>query len=155
MKLKDILTPELTLTQVGGIQTKKQILTLISTAIANVDSRIKIKRVFDALMAREQLGTTAVGFGFAIPHARLKDINHAICTVVSLQDPINFDTDDNHQPVDIIFGLIVPEQATQDHLSILADIAEHIKDPDYRKHLREATDQEHLFQAAIHSTTTH
>jgi nitrogen PTS system EIIA component len=149
MKLRDILTPGLTLCCDDSVQTKKQALHTISIMIADVDSRIKDKRVFDALMKREQLGSTAVGHGFAIPHARISDLKGAICVILSLKSPINFDSDDNHQPVDIIFGLLVPEAATGSHLEILSDIALHLKDGAYRRGLRMALDSEQIYEAAI------
>jgi nitrogen PTS system EIIA component len=151
MKLKDLLTPELTVCHTEDVLNKKQALSLISDMIANADSRIKSKRILEVLMDREQLGSTTVGHGFAIPHARIASLKKAICVLISFNQPIDFDDENQGQGVDIIFGLLVPEEATEEHLQILGDIASHIKAPHYRQQLRQASNNEQMYRAAIQS----
>jgi len=74
--------------------------------------------IFDSLFAREKLGSTGLGQGIAIPHGRIKGLKQAAGAVIRLQTPIPFDSPDG-KPVTLLFVLLVPEQATEEHLQIL------------------------------------
>jgi len=89
--------------------------------------------VFDSLLAREKLGSTALGHGIAIPHGRIKGLKQASGALLRLRTPIAFDAPDN-APVALLFVLLVPVQATDQHLQILGELAQMFSD----KHLREA-----------------
>jgi len=79
--------------------------------------------VFDSLFARERLGSTALGQGVAVPHGRVKGLQQAVAAFLRLAQPIPFDAPDG-QPVTMLLCLLVPESATQQHLDILAELAE-------------------------------
>lgn len=89
--------------------------------------------VFDSLFARERLGSTALGQGVAVPHGRVKGLEQAIAAFIRLAQPVNFDAPDG-QPVTMLLCLLVPENATQQHLDILAELAQLMSN----KALREA-----------------
>ena len=95
--------------------------------------------VFDSLFARERLGSTGLGQGIAIPHGRIKGLKHASGAFLRLANPIAFDAPDG-QPVRLLFVLLVPEQATEEHLQILSEIAERFADPAFRDALLTAPD---------------
>lgn len=95
--------------------------------------------VFDSLFARERLGSTGLGQGIAIPHGRIKGLKHAAGALLRLTQPIPFDAPDG-RPVNLLFVLLVPEQATEEHLQILSEIAERFSDLAFRDALLAAPD---------------
>lgn len=96
-------------------------------------------QVFDALFARERLGSTGLGHGIAIPHGRIKGLREAAGAFVRTQAPIPFEAPDG-DPVQLIFVLLVPEKATDLHLQILSELAQLFSDKDIRSQLSTATD---------------
>lgn len=108
-------------------------------------------QVFDSLFSREKLGSTALGFGIAIPHGRLKGLQDAACACLRLKAPIDFDAPDN-LPVDLLFILLVPEAATDLHLQILGELAQMFSEKDMREKLRAAPDADAVYHL-VHSWT--
>ncbi len=104
--------------------------------------------VFDSLFSREKLGSTALGFGIAIPHGRLKHLKETACAFLRLKTPADFDAPDQ-QPVDLVFILLAPAAATDVHLQILGELAAMFSDADFRARLRAAPDA-----AALHRLIT-
>jgi nitrogen PTS system EIIA component len=102
--------------------------------------------VFDSLFAREKIGSTGLGQGIAIPHGRIKGLKDAVGVFVRLAQPLPFDAPDS-KPVNLVFALLVPEAATERHLEILSELAEHFSDPDFRDRLTAAPDAETVFRA--------
>lgn len=98
---------------------------------------IEHSRVFDSLLARERLGSTGLGQGVAIPHGRIKGLKEAVAAIISLKTPVAFDAPDA-QPVSFLIFLLVPEQATQQHLEILSELAELLSDKTLRETLKSA-----------------
>lgn len=154
MQLESILTPSLMACHVSDIETKKQSLELVSELISTADTRIKLPDVLEALQKREKLGSTAIGYGVAIPHARIKNLSRSCCVLVTLENPVDFDSTEaiHNQPVDILFSLLVPEEATQEHLDLLSAIATRLKEKSYRDHLRLANSPDELYKAATNTT---
>ncbi len=95
--------------------------------------------VVDSLCAREKLGSTGVGHGVAIPHARIKGLRKAMAAIVRTRLPIPFDAPDG-KPVSDMVVLLVPEQATDEHLQILAWVAQMFTDRQFREQLRMCVD---------------
>jgi PTS system nitrogen regulatory IIA component len=95
--------------------------------------------VTDNLFARERLGSTGLGEGVAIPHGRIKGLKHPLAAFVRLEEAIPFESPDG-QPVSLLIFLLVPEQATQQHLEILSEIAQLLSDRDAREALASETD---------------
>jgi PTS system nitrogen regulatory IIA component len=95
--------------------------------------------VFDSLFAREKLGSTALGYGIAIPHGRIKQLSETACAFARLKTPIEFDAPDN-QPVDLVFMLLAPAAADDVHLQILGELAAMFSDADFRTRMRAAPD---------------
>ncbi len=91
-------------------------------------------RVFDALFARERLGSTGLGHGIAIPHGRIKSLREAAGAFVRTKAPIPFEAPDGN-PVQLIFVLLVPEKATDLHLQILSELAQMFSDKEVRAQL--------------------
>ena len=95
--------------------------------------------VFDSLFARERLGSTALGQGVAVPHGRVKGLDKPIAAFVRLAQPVAFDAPDS-QPVTLLLFLLVPETATQQHLDILAELAQLMSNKALRQALGTETD---------------
>lgn len=110
--------------------------------------------VVSFLNAREDLGSTALGAGVAIPHGRVKGLKQPIAAFIKLRDSIEFAAPDG-EAVSLLIFLLVPEKATQQHLEILSSIAQLLSDPDARKSLATETRPEqvcHLLQHwGVHS----
>jgi len=102
-------------------------------------------QVYDALFAREKLGSTGLGQGIAIPHGRIKGLKEARGAFLRLAAPVQFDAPDG-KPVDMLFVLLVPEAATEHHLQLLSELAQMFSDRNFREQLTSLPDA-----AAIHS----
>lgn len=115
---------------------KRQALGVVAEIAAR---RLKLEagKVFDALMEREQAGSTGVGQGVAVPHARLAGIDKMTGVFVRLEQPIAFDAVDD-QPVDLLFALLAPKDASGDHLRALARVSRLLRQADLRESLRQA-----------------
>lgn len=103
-------------------------------------------KVFDSLFARERLGSTGLGEGIAIPHGRIKGLKEAVAALVRLAEPVPFDAPDG-KPVTLLLFLLVPEQATQQHLEILSEVAEMLSDRGMRETLMTAGEAQGIHQA--------
>ncbi|MDR5755880.1 PTS IIA-like nitrogen regulatory protein PtsN [Caballeronia sp. LZ035] len=101
--------------------------------------------VTDNLFARERLGSTGLGEGVAIPHGRIKGLKQPLAAFVRLSEPVAFESPDG-QPVSLLIFLLVPEQATQQHLEILSEIAQLLSDSEARERLHKEEDREALYQ---------
>lgn len=104
--------------------------------------------MFDSLFSRERLGSTALGQGVAVPHGRVKGLDQALAAFIRLAQPIPFDAPDG-QPVSMLLCLLVPEAATQQHLDILAELAQLMSNKPLREALASETDP-----AAVHRMLT-
>ena len=100
--------------------------------------------VYDALFAREKLGSTGLGQCIAIPHGRIKGLTTPVGAFVRLQTAVQFDAPDG-KPVGLIFVLLVPEAANEHHLQLLSELAQMFSDKDFRDRLATAADA-----AALH-----
>ena len=109
--------------------------------------------VLDRLIAREKLGSTAVGGGIAIPHSRVSCCKTPIGVLISLEEPIPFDAPDDI-PVDLLFTLLVPEEAHQQHLDILAAIAQLFSVPTLCEKLRSAGSSRALYELICRQAKT-
>jgi len=105
----------------------------------------KEKDIYHCLLEREKLGNTGIGNGVALPHSRSNHAQTAIIAIITLKEAIDYDSIDR-QPVDIAFGLLVPEEATQEHLNLLADIARIMSVNKNKKALSNATTPEEMIQ---------
>ena len=105
--------------------------------------------VFESLFAREKLGSTGLGQGIAIPHGRIKGLKGATGAFLRLAAPVPFDSPDG-RPVSLLFVLLVPEQATEQHLQILSELAEKFSDPTCREGLSNAASAEEIRQLLTH-----
>ncbi len=103
------------------ITSKKKLLQLIANIVAD-QTQLSESSIFSSLLNRERLGSTGLGEGFAVPHARLNDLDQTLACFFRLKEAVNFEAPDN-KPVDLVFTIIIPEEATEEHLMILSSLA--------------------------------
>lgn len=129
---------------------KKRIIENLSQLLARNTEATSADTIFQALFDRERLGSTGLGKGVAIPHARIPGITHTIAAMMTLESPVNYDSTDN-KPVDIAFGLLVPEDGNDQHLQQLARLVGLFRDLDICTAIRNATDAEQIFEILLAS----
>lgn len=147
MELERILSPECTRAGLAAAS-KKRALELASELLAAAHPELDPGQLLDALIARERLGSTAVGEGVALPHCRFGACKTPLAALLRLDDPIDFEASDRRL-VDLVFVLVVPEEANDLHLQILGSAATALNDPGYRAALRAANGDAELHAAAI------
>ena len=147
IQLQTILTPGRSLVNVPG-GSKKRVLEQIATLAARDLGELDAQDIFESLIARENLGSTGFGNGIAIPHCRLSGCSSPLCAVLHLEAAVDFDAIDG-APVDLLFVLLVPEAATDEHLELLRQIASMLDRADIRERLRQAADSQALYQIVV------
>ena len=108
-------------------------------ALFETNKGLSPRVVVDSLLAREKLGSTGLGQGIAIPHGRIRGLAEAQGAFVRLKSPIAFDAPDG-KPVAQVFVLLVPEQATDQHLQLLSELAQMFSEAKFRDNLASPTD---------------
>ena len=149
IRLEHILTPARSQVNVPGGSTKR-VLEYIAHLIATDQPQIDEDTLFESLVAREKLGSTGFGDGIAIPHCRLIGCTAPISAVLHLETAVDFDAIDG-EPVDLLFVLLVPEEATDEHLELLRQIAGIFEQDDVRERLRNAPDSNALYQTVLNA----
>jgi nitrogen PTS system EIIA component len=134
MNICDILTPERVRCGMD-LASKKRVLETLADLIAQSEGGLNPVVVFDALVARERLGSTALGQGVAIPHARIPGLARTVGAFVKLVQGVDFDAPDG-RPVDLVFAMAVPETCTDEHLEALARLATTFSDEGLCERLR-------------------
>ena len=147
MKITDLLTARRVVCN-GGVTSKKRVLELLSELITADQPEFTARQVFASLSEREQLGSTGLGRGVALPHGRLGHGRQAIGAFLKLKRGVDFDATDRQQ-VDLVFGLLVPEHFTDEHLKILAYLAEMFSDQAFCAQLRAADSDQALFERLL------
>lgn len=148
MQISQILSPQLTFAGVEG-SSKKRVLEQIGKLIAQ-HTQLNADAIYESLIAREKLGSTGFGNGIAIPHCRLEQCTDAVGALLQLDNRIDFDSLDG-EPVDLIFVLLVPHEATEQHLQILKVLAERLDQEEVREALRQAPDAQALYRVMVDS----
>ncbi len=144
---ESILSLDRTLCRIS-CASKKRLVEKLAGLIADDTGAIQAEDLFELLLARERLGSTGIGSGVAIPHCRCRMLNRTIGALITLDTPIDFDSIDG-QPVDIVFAMLVPENAEDVHLQTLARLAESLQHDDFVKQLRTADNPGDLLALAL------
>ena len=151
--IEQILTPGRCLVNVPG-GSKKRVLEQIAGLVVRDLPDLDSQNIFESLIAREKLGSTGFGNGIAIPHCRLAGCSTPFCAVLHLESAVDFDAIDG-APVDLLFVLLVPEEATDDHLELLRQIASMLNRSEVRDSLRQAQSSERLYQLVLDAQSAH
>ncbi len=127
------------------IGSKKRVLQQLGDLLASSTPGLSPEEVFDHLLERERLGSTGLGHGIALPHARMPQLERAVGAFVQLRTEVDFDAIDD-LPVDLAFGLLVPQEATEAHLLLLAKLAAMFSNEMLCEKLRRGADAQELLQ---------
>ena len=130
---------------------KRQALNVAAEVAARL-YKLKAGDVLDALLAREEDGSTGLGAGVAVPHARIKGLERARGIFIRLEAPIPFEAVDDN-PVDLMFVLLAPSEARTEHLRALALVSRVLRRPNLREQLRRAHSQDALYAMLVHHAT--
>jgi len=115
------------------VTSKKRLFEQIGLLFEN-ENRVGRANVFDALFAREKLGSTGLGLGVAIPHGRLKGLRDTLVAFIRAREGVPFESPDG-APVRLVFAMLVPEHATEQHLNMLSELAQLFSDSVLRERL--------------------
>ena len=126
---------------------RKAVLELVADLLANAHPDVSARRLFNALMERERLGSTGLGEGVAVPHCRM-ECSRLMGALLSLTRPVSFDAPDG-EPIDLLFILVAPQDEPSAHLEALAQVAQVFGDPAERSRLRRACSAEALKQQFV------
>ena len=149
MKIKQILKPDCILVEKASAS-KKQLLEKLAYLAAEktgLDDMV----ILNALVERERLGTTGIGHGVALPHTRLEGLKEIFCAFMKTK-PTNFESVDN-KPVDLLFLLLVPENAGADHLKALAALSRLLRDEKTTEKLRKSDLPKDLYKIILDNDT--
>lgn len=148
IEIDDLITPDRIVSN-GDARSRKRALELLAEALSHsTTSHLGQAEAFASIIGRERLGTTGVGHGVAIPHGRLAGLDIIIGAFVQLAEPVDFEAPDE-RPVDLLFGLLVPEHCTDEHLDTLAALAEMFSDDDFCTALRQAGSRERIYHLLV------
>ena len=150
MKISDFLSPADVMLDVRAKDKSRLLRQLSAQATAEVG--LDAAEVSEQIAKREELGSTGVGNGVALPHARLRGLKAPFGLLARLRHGIDFGAIDD-QPVDVVFLLLLPETADGAQLNALACVARAMRDPETLQRVRAATDRETLFRAIADSGT--
>ena len=148
MTLADLIAPNAVI-PVLKANSKKQTLQLLAQKAAEVIG-LNEGNILEGLLERERLGSTGVGNGIAIPHAKLTGINRLYGIFARLDQPVDFDSIDD-MPVDLVCLLIAPEGAGADHLKALARVSRLLRDKGICEKLRGTTEADALYALLLDS----
>jgi len=151
MEIADLLIPRGVIAQLR-VGNKKQALLEIARR-ASAMTGVAERRIYDVLAERERLGSTGIGGGIAIPHARMASLAKPVGLFARLVHPIDFDAIDE-RPVDIVFLLAAPESAGADHLKALARVSRLLRDRNLVEKLRATENAEALYALLVDSVQT-
>jgi PTS system nitrogen regulatory IIA component len=142
MPLTDLVAPNAILPALK-VNSKKQTLHELAARAAALSGQNE-RAIFEILLQREKLGSTAIGSGIAIPHGKMPNLSRLFGLFARLDRAVDFEALDG-QPVDLIFLLLAPEGAGADHLKALARVARLLRDPTIAHNLRASHDVEALY----------
>ncbi len=147
LEISSLLTLERTCCCFDG-SSPKRILQNVAGLISKTLPGLDEEDLFCRLAEREKIGSTAIGNGVAIPHCRTPNCPSVLGTLLKLREKVDFSARDGH-PVDILFVMLVPIGAEEQHLRVLALLARHFARPEFCRQLRDADSDEALYRVAV------
>jgi PTS system nitrogen regulatory IIA component len=144
MQIKNFITED-GIVFTTSVSSKKRALEILSETLAYQDTDLNKNKILDALLAREKLGSTGLGNGIAIPHCRMEEIETIRASILKLEEGVEYEASDD-LPVEFLFCLVVPEDANEDHLQLLAELAELLNNEQIRKSIQNSSNAKELYQ---------
>ena len=146
MDIKDFLSPADVMVDVRAADKTRLLQDLARRAADALNLSADV--VSTTILKREALGSTGMGDGVAIPHARIQDVKKPVGILARLKQAIEFDAIDG-QPVDLVFVLLLPATAENDQLCTLASVARKLRASEVLVQLRDAKNQSELYSAIV------
>ncbi len=153
MKLTDILVRDACLVDLKG-QTKPEVLAELAEALVAAIPALDRAELYAMLVEREKLGTTAMGDGIAIPHARIESLDRVLAVFGLSRAGVDFDSLDG-QPTQLFFLLVAPGREGSAHLLLLARLSRLLGVESFRAHLRDVKSTDELFRAIEEEESRH
>jgi PTS system nitrogen regulatory IIA component len=150
MLLDQIIKPDSVLCNAQA-RSKKHCLEILSELLVRPVPEINSEDIFERLVERERLGCTSLDQGVAFPHCRVEGLNTTIAALIRLSEPVDFDSPDG-ELVDLVFGLMVPEEINESHQANIRSIADLLGDQTLRQKMRDATTSNELYDSLIDSS---
>ena len=145
MKIMDILLKDAVILDIESTG-KREVLAELSESAAQAEASLDADRLFQVLLDRENLQSTGIGDGVAIPHGKMPGLARLVASFARSQSGVDFESIDGQQ-THLFFLLVVPEHSGGQHLKALARISRFFRDAEFRKALSEARSREDVFQA--------
>lgn len=136
MEIAELIAPSRVISR-ARCSSKKRLLEYVSVAFSRSVPGLTRDGVFETLIRRERLGSTAVGHGAAIPHGRTAETDRILGLFLRLEDGVDFDAPDQEH-VDLVFAVLLPEKAQAEHREVLNHLARMFRDPRFCRDLRAA-----------------
>jgi PTS system nitrogen regulatory IIA component len=152
MDISDVITSDRVLRNVEA-RSKKHSLDIVSELLASAGETLNQGLVFDIMIRRDKLGSTALEGAVALPHGCMEGIDRPYAAFVRLRNPVDYDAPDG-VPVDLVLGLALPKGECGCDTDDLADLAELMRSPDLRRMLRDAKSGRALFDLLTHYRPT-
>lgn len=152
MEIHELITPASVIANLR-VANKRQALQELARRAATF-AGIDEHKIFETLLEREQLGTTGIGAGTAVPHGRLSELTRPVTLFARLEKPVDFDAIDS-QPVDLIFVLLTPSDAGANHLKALARISRLMRDRSMCAKLRGTENADAIYALLTDRTASH
>src|SRR5688572_1415877 len=150
MNIGELLDRAAISTRVSAANKKKALAVIAEIAARNFG--LDAGEVLEALAEREMAGSTGVGYGVAVPHARLEGLERMRGVFVRLEHPVEFEAVDD-QPVDLLFALFAPRNAGAEHLRALARVSRVMRQSELREHLRKARTADAVHALLVHDAS--
>lgn len=147
MILEELVKPDNVLCNANA-RSKKHCLEILSELLARSDGELSNEEIFAGLIDRERLGCTSLDKGIAFPHCRVDGVKQSCGALMKLSAPVDFDTTDG-EDVDLVFGLMVPQELDESHYADIRMITESLMNKDLRERLRGATSSSELYKALL------
>ncbi len=148
MLLEEIINPDAVLCNAHA-RSKKHCLEILSELLVRSIPDLSADDIFEKLNERERLGCTSLEQGVAFPHCRVDGLKESVAAMIKLSEPVDFDAADG-EPVDLVFGLIVPKALNDSHHADISMITGLLRDAGLRGRLRSATSSRELYESLLH-----
>ena len=144
MQINELISPN-RITHAMPASSKKRMLEKISALLHEDEPELDETAAFHSLIERERLGSTGIGDGVALPHGRLRGLTKAVGAFAILEQEMDYDAIDK-KPVKMVFALLVPENADEEHLKILAQLASIFSKQEMREKLLGAKSDKEIYE---------
>jgi len=148
MLLEEIINPDAVLCNAHA-RSKKHCLEILSELLVRSNPDISAEEIFENLIERERLGCTSLDMGVAFPHCRIEGLDNSVAALIRLSEAVDFDAADG-EPVDLVFGLMVPLKLEDCHHADIRMITSLLSDTGLRGRLRDASTSSDLYDSLLH-----